>query len=63
MTTVTMGIHALVLAPHPNNESVGCGRRLCQHLERGGMGPVSFLTSSERGRHSYSEAETITTNS
>jgi LmbE family N-acetylglucosaminyl deacetylase len=39
----------LVVAPHPDDESIGCGGAVCLHAERGERVHVAFLTSGERG--------------
>ena len=39
----------LVIAPHPDDETLGCGGSLIQHIERGEMVKVLFLTDGSGG--------------
>jgi LmbE family N-acetylglucosaminyl deacetylase len=44
-----MSGRVLVIAPHPDDESLGCGGAVCLHAQRGEPVHVVFLTSGERG--------------
>jgi N-acetylglucosamine malate deacetylase 1 len=39
----------LVIAPHPDDESIGCGGTLCLHAKNGDRITVVYLTSGELG--------------
>lgn len=49
----------LVLSPHPDDESIGCGGTLRKHVEDGDQVRVIFLTSGEKGGHGRSPSETV----
>lgn len=42
-------MNILVIAPHPDDEVVGCGGALCLHARRGDRITVIYLTSGELG--------------
>lgn len=48
----------LVLSPHPDDESLGCGGTLRKHIVEGDSVLVIFLTSGERGGHGMPPDET-----
>ena len=42
-------MNVLILAPHPDDESLGCGGTLCHHAAKGDRVVAVFLTSGELG--------------
>src|SRR5688572_14614491 len=49
----------LVISPHPDDESIGCGGTVRKHVTDGDEVHVVFLTSGEKGGHGRAEDRTL----
>jgi len=54
-----MGVKVLVIAPHPDDEAIGCGGAIALHKQRGDTVHLAVLTSGERGIPNLAPAETV----
>jgi N-acetylglucosamine malate deacetylase 1 len=54
-----MSRRILVISPHPDDESIGCGGTIRKHVVEGDAVHVVFLTSGEKGGHGRDEKATI----
>lgn len=43
------GRDCIVIAPHPDDESIGCGGSIIKHVRKGSRVKVIFLTSGDKG--------------
>jgi LmbE family N-acetylglucosaminyl deacetylase len=51
----------MVISPHPDDESIGCGGAICGHVASGDTVQLELLTSGEKGGHGLGECETAQT--
>jgi LmbE family N-acetylglucosaminyl deacetylase len=50
-------VSVLIIAPHPDDEALGCGGAVANHTDRGERVAVAFLTSGELGLRTLPQAE------
>lgn len=50
-------MNVVIIAPHPDDESIGCGGTICVHAARGDRLTAVFLTSGEFGLRNLPRAE------
>ena len=53
--------NVMIISPHPDDESVGCGGTIRKHVVEGDFVEVIFITSGERGGHGMPPKETAIT--
>src|SRR5262245_66408698 len=47
----------MVISPHPDDETLGCGGTIRKHVVEGDIVHVELLTSGEKGGHDLSAAD------
>lgn len=52
-------MNVLVVAPHPDDESIGCGGAVLRHADSGDVVTAVYMTSGERGIRERPAAEAI----
>lgn len=50
-------MRVLVIAPHPDDDAIGCGGSIVQHVRRGDTVHIIYITSGEHGSPVYEPSE------
>lgn len=50
-------MRVMAIAPHPDDDAIGCGGSIVQHVQRGDTVHVVYVTSGEHGSPVYTPAE------
>jgi N-acetylglucosamine malate deacetylase 1 len=53
-------MRVLVIAPHPDDDAIGCGGSIVQHARRGDSVHIVYVTSGEHGSPVYTPSELAT---
>ncbi len=50
-------MRVLIISPHPDDDTIGCGGSILQHVQRGDAVHIVYVTSGEHGSPVYSPPE------
>ncbi len=53
------GKHVLILAPHMDDEIIGCGGVICKHIQNGDGVAVIYFTCGDKGNTSFSSDSSL----